>query len=96
MIYLTQLVYIKEGQEDVFFQFEDIAIPILAKYGGELLLRVRPTADSIIDGTLAPPFEIHLVSFQSEDDFHQFQQDEERKRFLHLKEQSIRSVILLH
>ena len=42
MIYLTQLIYIKEGQEEVFHQFEDIAIPAISKYNGRLLLRVRP------------------------------------------------------
>ena len=42
MIFITQLIYLKEGQETIFHQFEDIAIPIIAKYNGRLLLRVRP------------------------------------------------------
>jgi hypothetical protein len=46
MIFITQLVYIKEGQESVFHQFEDIAIPAILKYNGRLLLRVRPTENS--------------------------------------------------
>ena len=29
MIYITQLIYINEGQEHVFDQFEDVAIPII-------------------------------------------------------------------
>jgi hypothetical protein len=36
MIYLTQLIYIQEGQESIFHQFEDIAIPIIPKYNGQI------------------------------------------------------------
>ena len=49
MIYILQLIYIKEGQEKVFHQFEDVAIPIISKYNGRLLLRIRPGDDSFIE-----------------------------------------------
>jgi uncharacterized protein (DUF1330 family) len=94
-MHITQLIYIKPGQEAIFHQFEDIAIPIIAKYNGKLLLRVRPTADEIIERTIESPYEIHLVEFINESDFENFMKDEERKKFLHLKEQSIRSSILI-
>lgn len=95
MIFITQLVYIREGQEDVFHQFEDIAIPTIAKYNGRLLLRVRPTENSFIENNIDKPYEIHLVEFDDEQDFENFMHDEERKRFLHLKEQSIKSVFMV-
>ena len=95
MIFITQLVYIKEGQESVFHQFEDIAIPAILKYNGRLLLRVRPTENSFVEYNIDKPYEIHLVEFANEQDFENFKQDEERKKFLHLKEQSIKSVILI-
>ncbi len=95
MIYITQLIYIKEGQEHVFHQFEDVAIPIISKYNGQLLLRIRPTADSFIGGCMDKPYEVHLVAFNSEQDFENFKLDEERKNFLHLKEQAIKSSILI-
>jgi uncharacterized protein (DUF1330 family) len=95
MIYLTQLIYIKEGQENIFHQFEDIAIPAIAKYNGRLLLRVRPDEHSIIEDNINRPYEIHLVEFNSEEDFENFKQDEERKKFLHLKEQSVQSILLI-
>ena len=94
MIYFTQLVYIKEGQEAAFDQFESIAIPAISKYNGQLLLRVRPGTDSYIEHHIEKPYEIHIVSFPAEDDFVGFSQDEDRQKFLHLKEQSIRSVLL--
>jgi uncharacterized protein (DUF1330 family) len=95
MIILTQLIYIKQGQEQVFHQFEDIAIPIILKYNGRLLLRVRPNDTSFIEHHIEKPYEIHLVEFNTPQDFENFKQDEERKMFLHLKEQSIKTSILI-
>ena len=95
MIYVTQLIYIKDGQDKVFHQFEDIAIPIISKYNGRLLLRIRPGKNSFIECCIDKPYEIHLVEFGSEQDFENFQQDEERKKFLHLKDQSVEASILI-
>jgi len=95
MICIIQLIYIKAGQEIIFDQFEDIAIPIISKYNGRLLLRVRPDENAFIEHHIDKPYEIHLVEFDTEHDFENFKQDEERKRFLHLKEQSIRTSILI-
>ena len=94
MIYITQLIYIKEGQEKTFHEFEDAVIPIIAKYNGRLLLRVRPGEDAFIGNSIDKPYEIHFGEFDSEQDFKNFMIDEERKRFLHLKEQSVRLSIL--
>lgn len=95
MIYITQLIYVIEGQEDVFHQFEDIAIPTILKYNGRLTLRIRPTDDSIIELSIEKPYEIHLVEFDTQKDFDNFKNDEERNKFLHLKEKSIRSTIMI-
>lgn len=95
MIYITQLIYIREAQENIFHQFEDIAIPIIARYNGRLLLRVRPAENTFIEHHIDKPYEIHLVEFDAEQDFKNFMLDEERKNFLHLKEQSIHSVVLI-
>ena len=95
MIYITQLIYITEGQEAVFDQFEAIAIPTIAKYNGQLLFRVRPNEQSYIELHIDPPYEIHLVVFETEKDFEDFKQNEERKKFLHLKEQSVKEVLLI-
>jgi len=95
MIYITQLIYLAEGQEAVFNQFEAVAIPIISKYNGKLLLRMRTPAENVIEAGMEIPYEIHLVSFESSDDFEAFKQDEGRRKYLHLKEQAIRSVLLI-
>ena len=94
MIHITQLIYIVPGQERTFDQFEDIAIPIISKYNGRLLLRVRPDHRSFVECRIEKPYEIHFVEFDSEHDFENFKKDEERRRFLHLKEQSIKESIM--
>lgn len=95
MVYITQLIYLKAGQESIFHQFEEIAIPTISKYNGDLLLRIRPDNASFIEGSMEKPYEIHLVTFKTQDDFEKFKHDEERKNFLHLKEESIKTSILI-
>ncbi len=95
MIHLTQLIYVKKGQENVFHEFEALAIPIIAKYNGRLTLRIRPNENTVIENNISVPYEIHLVEFDSQEDFDRFKLDEERKNFLHLKNQSIESAILI-
>jgi uncharacterized protein (DUF1330 family) len=94
-IYITQLIYVKKGKEAVFHQFENVAIPLIQKYNGSLLLRIRPTVKTIIESNTENPYEVHLVEFAEEKDFENFMRDEERKQFLHLKEESIKTSILI-
>ena len=95
MIYLTQLIYIKPGKEKVFHEFESQAIPLMNKYNGCILHRIRPTADSMIDGVGEAPYEIHFISFDTEADLAAFLKDETRKQFMHLKDESVRSILLV-
>lgn len=95
MIYITQLIYIVPGQEKVFDQFEEVAIPLIAKYNGKLLFRIRPDGEAFIESQGERPYEVHLVEFGNEDDFERFKLDEGRKKFLHLKEQSIRASVMI-
>ena len=94
MIYITQLIYIKEGQENVFDEFEKYAIPNIVKYNGRLLLRVRPGEHAFIEHSIDKPYEIHIVAFDTTQDFENYKQDKERLQFLHLKEQSVKASIL--
>lgn len=95
MIFITQLIYIKHGKEDSFHEFEKLAIPLIPKYNGQLLLRVRVADSDVIEKSIETPYEVHLVQFPSDHDLHNFMRDESRKKFLHLKEDSIQSAILI-
>ncbi len=95
MIVVTQLIYINEGQEKTFDEFETVAIPLIAKYNGRLLVRVRPAKSSIVEASVPVPYEIHVVEFDGEDDLNAFMKDGTRRSFLHLKEKAIKSAIMV-
>lgn len=95
MIYITQLIYVIAGQENIFDEFENLAIPLLSKYNGRLLLRIRPGEKSFIEHHIDIPYEIHFIEFQNESDFENFKHDEERKKFLHLKDKAVSSSLMI-
>ena len=95
MVVVTQLVYVHPGKERVFDEFEAVAIPLIGKNGGELLLRLRPTPEVVIAGSIELPYEIHLVRFPSDEALASFTADPERQRFLHLKNDSVRSSLVV-
>jgi uncharacterized protein (DUF1330 family) len=95
MVFITNLIYLNPGQEEVFDEFERIAIPIMSKYKGKMLFRIRPGQDAFIEQSMESPYEVHLGEFESEEDFDAFLNDEERKQFLHMKDKAIRSTILV-
>ncbi len=95
MIYFTQLIYLRPGGEAIFDQFENVALPLIAQYNGQLLMRVRPQEADFVEINFDRPYEIHLVSFESRSDFERFAQDPSRQQFLHLKDQSVEKVVLI-
>ena len=94
MLYITQLIYIKPGKERVFHEFENHAIPLMEKYSGKLIQRLRPEASSYLDGEKQKPYEIHIVSFESEDKLSEFMKDDTRLKFKHLKDESVESILM--
>lgn len=56
MYYITQLIYIQEGKEQIFDEFENLAIPIISKYEGKLLLRLRPDKNAFIEHNIEKPY----------------------------------------
>ena len=93
-VFITQLIYIQPGAEKIFDEFEAVAIPLIARYHGKLLMRLRPESYSFIEAAVERPYEIHLVEFDDEVHFNAFLKDETRKQFLHLKEASVRLSVL--
>ncbi len=95
MIYLTQLIYVRAGQEQAFHDFEHAVLPLLGKYRGELLLRLRPGPETKIAGSGEAPYEVHVLRFESEADLAAYSGDPERQRALALKEQAVQSSLLI-
>lgn len=94
MIYLTQIIFVKEGSEKTFHEFENFAIPLMKEHQGKLIYRIRPKNESFIDLTEKQPYEIHFISFESDQHFGNFMNDERRLKFIELKNKSIDFSIL--
>ena len=82
MIYYTQILFVKPGQETVFHAFEDHVLPLLQHYGGELVYRVRPPKPSVLVTTLDYPYELHLVTFPTRSDFRAYRDNPQRAQYL--------------
>ena len=95
MIYYTQLIFLHRGREKEFLEFEDHVLPMLAKYDGKLLYRVRPSEEDIISSETGTPYEVHLVSFPARTNFDAYASDPVRQKYLHLKNDSISRVLLI-
>ncbi|MGE4107704.1 MAG: DUF1330 domain-containing protein [Bacteriovoracia bacterium] len=95
MILVTQLLYLVAGKEREFDEFENMAIPLIQKYRGRLLLRIRPTQESVVDHGIPIPYEVHLIEFRTDEDFRLFLGDDDRKNYLHLKQQSVSEAVLI-
>jgi uncharacterized protein (DUF1330 family) len=94
-IYYTQLIFLRDGKEEVFQRYEDRVLPLLPKHRGRLLYRVRPSGGDVVATSIGRPYEVHLVSFESREDFDAFTNDPERRRYLPLKDDSVASAILI-
>ncbi len=94
MIYITAFLFVKKGKEAVFKTYESLVLPILNTYNGTLIYRMRPTQENFVTFEDDLPYEVHFISFNSDEDFMSFINDEERKRFNNLKEDSIRSTFI--
>lgn len=95
MIYLTQLIFVKKGKEAIFHEFENFAIPLMEKYNGKIIHRLRPQKESYISSSEEQPYEIHFISFDSEEDLAEFLKDDSRQNFMHLKNESVQSSLLI-
>ncbi len=95
MLYYTQLIYIKPGREETFHRFEDHVLPLLEKYNGKLVLRWRRIEGCVIETSFGNPYEIHVVSFETADDFTNYKNDKTRMEYLPLKDESVEKIVLI-
>ena len=95
MIYITQLLFIKSGKERAFLEFEEKVIPLMNNHNGRVIYRIRPTKEIFVSPEEELPYEIHIVSFDSERDFKNYLNDNSRLEFMHLKKESIKSTLTI-
>ena len=88
MTYLRQMIFVHEGKENIFNEFENIAIPIMAEYNGEMIYRIKPTEGDFITAKEEVPYEIHFLSFPDDCSLQNFLKDERRISSVNLKNES--------
>jgi hypothetical protein len=59
------------------------------------MYRLRTKEDINFSVNKEMPYEIHLISFESEEGFEKFMNNDDRKKYVHLKDESVKSVILM-
>lgn len=67
----------------------------MKKFNGKKIHRLRPQKESYISSSEEQPYEIHFISFDSEEDLAAFPKDDTRQEFMHLKNESVQSSLLI-
>jgi len=89
-IYYTLLVYIRDGQDALFQEYENKVLPLLPKYQGKLELRLKTT-----NPTPEQPDEIHVVSFPTPASFEAYRNDPERLTYALLFNEAVSKAVLV-
>jgi uncharacterized protein (DUF1330 family) len=95
MVHFTQLIYVKPGSEETFHAYEDRVLPLLERHGGRLLFRARFARGAVLHTEMGSPYELHLVSFPSDEHVQAYLDDPERRQHLELKASCVESVYSL-
>jgi uncharacterized protein (DUF1330 family) len=94
-ISLTVLLFVKEGEEETFDEYESAVLPLMANHKGKLLYRLRPDRKSYLNESADYPYEIHLIEFESKQDYENYLSDPERSKFDQLREKSLLKAVVL-
>jgi hypothetical protein len=94
MIYYTQLLQVRPGHEQALRDFENATLPILARHEGRLLCQMLLEGDACLHND-SEYSELHLLSFTSKEHFAAYLADDERQQMLHMKQESVISVLLV-
>ena len=83
---LVVALYVHEGREAQFEQFEAAAAEIMLRYGGTIERRIGCATQAGEDG----PHEIHVVTFPDEAAFEQYSGDADLNALAELRSSAIR------
>lgn len=92
---ITLMVYLKEGKENLFLQYEEEALPFLDKYNGKLEYRIRPHNSCHVIDVNPKPYEIHILSFKKMKDFHNFSKDQDRLLLADMYHESVEVTMMI-
>lgn len=90
---ITQLIYLNDGGEQDFLEYESLVLPLLEKYSGRLELRLRPASDNFLyplEGEV--PYEVHIVSFETKEGYLRFKNDPVRTKNQGLLKNSVKKI----
>ncbi|NOS84535.1 MAG: DUF1330 domain-containing protein [Ignavibacteria bacterium] len=93
---ITQLIYLNDNGEQDFLNYESLVLPLLEKYNGKLEFRLRPDRDNFIypsEGEL--PYEVHIVSFETKEDYLRFNNDPVRIKNQDLLKNSVKKITVI-
>ena len=85
-------MYVKAGREEAFQQFEQKAAAIMRDYGGRIDKAIRPEPAGGIDDV---PYEVHLVSFPSDDQFANYRRDRRTQELAFERDNCVRHTRLI-
>ena len=93
---ITQIIYLNEGGQKDFQEYESLVLPLLEKYKGKLEFRIRPAAENFIYPIESElPYELHIVSFETKADFLKFKDDPVRTNHHELFQRAVKRVVVL-
>lgn len=95
MIYITALLFVQEGKEELFQDYERRVLPLLKDFNAEILYRIRANKEKSVSLVKKLPYEVHILEFQTETDFKNYLNDDRRKAFEHLKNEAIKSTFVI-
>ena len=87
---LVAALYINEGREQEFDQFETAAAQVMKRYGGGIDRRIKIALSAADD----QPYEIHVVSFPDERSFQNYRSDPDLQALSDLRTKAIRETKL--
>jgi len=85
-VILVTSLFIHPGQEVEFRQFETEAARVMKKYEGRIEQVIRPSASVPLGSS---PYEIHIVSFPSMEQFEAYRGDVELAKLAPLRQSTI-------
>jgi uncharacterized protein (DUF1330 family) len=91
-LYLTVLLYLKDGKRQQFYNYERSVKPLIENYDGRFEKVIKPTQ---VIGNFPMPDEIHILSFPSEGSFQSYREDPNLPEIAHLRDESVEETIII-